>query len=265
MTGGPKEKRVSTVIDRARFDAVIFDMDGVVTDTARVHMEAWKRLFDDFLRSRAEHSEESFRPFTDADYQRYVDGKLRQDGVRSFLASRGIAPDEGSADDPPEAGTVRGLGNAKNAYFLELLASQGAGSFPHAVDLVRRLQEARIATAIISASRNAKAVLASAGVLDLFAVRVDGVVAAELGLPGKPDPAVFLEAADRLGVPPDRAVVVEDAQAGVAAGRAGGFGLVIGVDRGDESEELRARGAHVVVADLSQVQLTDEGRRRDDE
>ncbi len=256
---------MSAVIDRARFDAVIFDMDGVITDTARVHMTAWKNLFDDFLRGRAERSGESFRPFTDQDYQRYVDGKLRQDGVRSFLASRGIELDEGSLADPPEAGTVHGLGNAKNAYFLRLLAYRGASSFPHAVALVRSLQKAGVGTAVISASRNAEAVLASAGVLDLFPVRVDGVVAAELGLPGKPDPAVFLEAARRLGVPPERAVVVEDAQAGVEAGRAGGFGLVIGVDRAGESEGLRARGAHLVVSDLSQVQLIDRGRRHDHE
>ena len=254
---------MSAVIDRSRFDAVIFDMDGVITDTARVHMAAWKSLFDDFLRTRAEQSGEAFRPFTEEDYQRYVDGKLRQDGVRSFLASRGITLEEGSLDDAPEAGTVNGLGNAKNAHFLKLLASQGADSFPHAVALVRSLQKAGIATAVISASRNAEAVLASAGVLELFTVRVDGVVAAELGLPGKPDPAVFLEAARRLGVPPERAVVVEDAQAGVEAGRAGGFGLVIGVDRGGEGEGLRAQGAHVVVSDLGQVRLVDTGRPHD--
>ena len=192
-----------------------------------------------------------------------MDGKLRQDGVRSFLASRGITLEEGSLDDAPEAGTVNGLGNAKNAHFLKLLASQGADSFPHAVALVRSLQKAGIATAVISASRNAEAVLASAGVLELFTVRVDGVVAAELGLPGKPDPAVFLEAARRLGVPPERAVVVEDAQAGVEAGRAGGFGLVVGVDRGGEGEGLRAQGAHVVVSDLGQVRLVDTGRPHD--
>lgn len=238
-----------------RFDAVIFDMDGVITDTPEVHAAAWKRLFDGYLAERAGRTGPRERPFDADDYRRFVDGKSRQDGVRSFLASRGIHLPEGEADDPPDRETVRGLGNRKNRDFVAVLRQQGARPFDSSVALVRALRAAGLATAVISASRNAGEVLEAAGVADLFDARVDGAVAERLGFTGKPDPAVFLEAASRLGVDPARAVVVEDALAGVEAGRRGGFGLVIGVDRTGRAEALREHGAHVVVDDLEQVHL----------
>jgi alpha,alpha-trehalase len=238
-----------------RADAVIFDLDGVVTDTASVHAAAWKRLFDGFLRERAGSTGEPFRPFTEDDYRRFVDGKPRYDGVRDFLASRGIALPEGDPADEPEEETVCGLGNRKNDLFLAELAAEGPRAFPSTVALVRDLQRRGIRTAVISASRNTAAVLEAAGLGDLFRTRVDGVDAGELGLPGKPDPAVFLEAARRLGVEPARAAVVEDALAGVEAGRRGGFGLVVGVDRTGHPDALREHGADVVVSDLAELEL----------
>ena len=244
----------AAVIEAARFDAVVFDMDGVVTQTATVHAAAWKALFDAFLEERAGRTGESFRPFDlEADYLPYVDGKARYDGVRDFLASRGISLPWGSPADPPDAETVCGLGNRKNDEFLRIVAERGVQAFPTTVELIGRLHEAGIETAIISASKNTTAILAAAGVSDLFAAQVDGGVAEQLGLPGKPDPAVFVEAARQLGVVPPRAVVVEDAEAGVEAGRRGGFGLVIGVDRSDHAEALRRHGAGVVVKDLAEV------------
>ena len=240
----------------ARFDAVIFDMDGVITDTAEVHAAAWTRLFDGYLAERSGRTGDAQeRPFDADDYRRFVDERSRQDGVRGFLASRGIHLPEGEPDDPPGRETVRGLGNRKDRDFVAVLRQQGARPFGSSVALVRALRAAGVATAVISASRNALEVLEAAGVADLFDARVDGAVAGRLGLPGKPDPAVFLEAAARLGVDPARAVVVEDALAGVEAGRRGGFGLVIGVDRTGRAEAMREHGAHVVVDDLDQVHL----------
>ena len=248
--------RGQPVIDLSLFDAVIFDMDGVVTDTASVHAAAWKRLFDDYLSERARASGEGFRPFDiHDDYLKYIDGKPRYEGVRDFLASREIELPEGDPSDPPGKETVAGLGNRKNGLFLDRLHQEGARPYPSTVTLVRRLAERNIKTAIISSSRNMEAVLESAGLSDLFDERVDGVLAAELGLAGKPDPAVFLEAARRLGVEPARAVVVEDALAGVEAGRRGAFGLVIGVDRGGHASALSESGADVVVPDLEDVQI----------
>ena len=241
-------------IPAARFDAVVFDMDGVVTQTATVHAAAWKALFDAFLEERALPTDEPFRPFDiEADYLPYVDGKARYDGVRDFLASRGVTLPWGAPSDPPDAQTVCGLGNRKNDFFLRVVAEQGVKPFPTTVALIARLHEADIATAIISASKNTTAILAAAGVADLFAAQVDGGVAEMLGLPGKPDPAVFVEAARLLGVVTPRAVVVEDAEAGVEAGHRGGFGLVIGVDRSDHAQALRDHGADVVVKDLAEV------------
>lgn len=244
----------------SRLDAVVFDMDGVVTDTARVHSAAWKLMFDDWLRARAERTGVPFEPFTPEDYRRYVDGKRREDGVAAFLASRGIELPAGHADDPAEdRETVAGLGARKNAYFLQRLRTDGTDAYPGTVSLVRELQAAGIGTAIITASRNCGDVLAAAGIPELFPVQVDGRVAAELGLPGKPDPAVFLEAARRLGASPDRTAVVEDALAGVEAGRRGGFALVVGVDRTGHAEELRRAGADLVVADLAELSVDREG------
>jgi trehalose-phosphatase len=248
------EQRIFICPDR--IDAVIFDMDGVVTDSATVHAAAWARLFDRFLEDRAATSGQEFRSFTVDDYRRFVDGKPRYDGVRSFLASRGITVPEGDASDPPERETVCGLGNRKDGYFLEHLREHGVAPFPSTVALLEGLREAGIRTAVISASRNLGEVLAAGHVEHLFDLRVGGTEAEQLGLAGKPDPAVFLEAARRLGVRPRRAVVVEDALAGVDAGRRGGFALVIGVDRSDHGAELLAAGAGMVVRDLVEVGVT---------
>jgi HAD superfamily hydrolase (TIGR01509 family) len=236
-----------------RLDAVIFDTDGVLTDTASVHAAAWKRLFDEYLERRAARLGEPFHPFTDADYLRHVDGRPRYDGVAAFLASRGVALPPGDPADPPGLETVRGLGNAKDRLFVAHLREHGARAFGGSADLVGRLRAAGARTAVLSASRNMLAVLASAGLRDLFDADIDGVEAARLGLPGKPDPALFLEAARRLGVAPGRAAVVEDALAGVEAGRRGGFGLVIGVDRAGQAAALAEWGAQVVVDDLRQL------------
>jgi len=246
------------LIDPADTDAVVFDMDGVVTRTARVHAAAWKRLFDDFLRKRSRRDGTPFRPFdAEEDYLPLVDGKPREDGVRDFLASRGITLPRGDPGDPPDADTVWGLGNRKNGYFLEAVTEHGADPWTDAVRFIGRLHEHRIATAIISASDNVDQVLAAAGVASLFAVEVTGLDAEELRLPGKPDPAVFLEAAHRLGARPCRAAVVEDALAGVQAGRAGGFGLVVGVDRtgprSGHAASLARNGADVVVRSLDEI------------
>lgn len=236
------------------FDAVIFDMDGVVTQTAVVHAAAWTRLFDAYLRRRATSLGEAYVPFDPAaDYRRYIDGMPRYDGVRRFLASRGIVLPEGTPADPPAAETVCGLGNRKNGFFMQRVAEDGVDAFPTTVQLIDRLRARGLKTAIISASENAAAILTSAGVIDRFDVRVDGTDAARDGFEGKPDPAIFLEAARRLGVQPSRAVVVEDALAGVEAGRRGGFGLVVGVDRAGFSAELAQRGADIVVTDLGEL------------
>jgi beta-phosphoglucomutase family hydrolase len=224
--------RAALTISPALLDAVVFDMDGVVTQTATVHAAAWKGLFDTYLGERSRRTGEAFRPFDiEADYLPYVDGKPRYDGVRDFLASRDITLPEGDPADPTSAETVCGLGNRKNGFFLQAVREQGVRPFPGTVRFIEQLHAAGVRTAIISASENTAMILEAAGVSGLFAARVDGLVARDLGLPGKPDPAVFLEAARQVGALPDRAVVVEDALAGVRAGRAGGFTLVIGVDR----------------------------------
>jgi trehalose 6-phosphate phosphatase len=246
-------ERGRAVVDTRDIDAVVFDMDGVVTDTASVHALAWARMFDRFLRERAQATGGSFSPFTDDDYRRYVDGRPRYDGVRGFLASRGITVPEGDPSDGPDADTVCGLGNRKDQDFLDHLRRDGIAPFPTTIELIEHLRAAGVRTAIISASRNLDEVLAAGGVEELFQVRVGGIEADRLGLPGKPDPAVFVEAARRLGVEPARAAVVEDALAGVEAGRRGGFGLVVGVDRTGHPADLEAAGADVVVGDLSEV------------
>jgi beta-phosphoglucomutase family hydrolase len=238
-----------------RLEAVVFDTDGVLTDTASVHAAAWKRLFDQYLRQRAARLGEPFRPFQEADYLRYVDGRPRYDGVAGFLASRGITLPWGDPADPPDRETICGLGNAKDRSFLAHLRDHGAKAFPTSVAFVRRLRAAGLRTAAVSASRNMVAVLASVGLRGLFDVEVDGVEADRLGLAGKPDPALFLEAARRLQVTPAQAAVVEDALAGVEAGRRGRFRVVVGVDRGGQAAALAGRGADLVVADLGQLIL----------
>jgi alpha,alpha-trehalase len=238
-----------------RLEAVVFDTDGVLTDTASVHAAAWKRLFDGYLEQRSARLGEPFRPLEQADYLRYVDGRPRYDGVAGFLASRGITLPWGEETDPPDRETVRGLGNAKDRAFLAHLRDHGARPFPSSEALVRRLRAAGARTAAVSASRNMVAVLEAAGLAGLFDVEVDGVEADRLGLAGKPDPALFLEAARRLGVAPGRAAVVEDALAGVEAGRRGGFGLVVGVDRSGQAAALAERGADLVVDDLGRLEV----------
>jgi beta-phosphoglucomutase family hydrolase len=231
----------------------LFDLDGVLTRTAVVHAAAWKELFDEFLRRRAAETGEPFVPFdAHADYDRYVDGKKRADGVRSFLAARGIHLPEGDPDDPPAAATVHGLGTRKNELVLAKLAG-GVEVYAGSVRYVEALRDAGLARALVSSSANAKAVLATTGLADLFDVVVDGVVAEQEGLAGKPAPAMFLAAAQRLNVAPAAAAVFEDALAGVEAGRAGGFGHVVGVDRTGQREELLRHGADIVVADLEDL------------
>jgi alpha,alpha-trehalase len=237
-----------------RFDAVLFDLDGVLTDTAAVHARAWKTMFDDYLRRSAERHGDPFEPFTiDGDYKTYVDGKPRYDGVRSFLLSRDIHLPEGTSGDAADTETVRGLGNRKNDLVNRLLDDEGVIRYEGSVRLVEQLREQGIKLAVVSSSKNCVTVLAAAGIIDLFDARVDGVVAAQRGLPGKPAPDTFLAAAADLGATPERAVVVEDAISGVQAGRAGGFGLVIGVDREGHPEALRSNGADIVVSDLGEL------------
>jgi alpha,alpha-trehalase len=233
------------------FEAVLFDLDGVITDSASIHRSCWKQMFDEYLQRRAVRLGELQEPFSDDDYKQHVDGKLRYDGVRGFLESRGIDLPHGDPSDPPTEETVCGLGNRKNALVQERMEIDGVDVYSDGVALVRRLDERGIRIAVVSASKNAEAMLESAGLSDLFAERVDGWVAEELGLPGKPAPDTFLEGARRLGVDPERAVVVEDAISGVRAGRAGGFGLVVGVDRTGDPDVLAAAGADVVTADLT--------------
>lgn len=249
------------VISNRLYDAVIFDLDGVVTKTAAVHAMAWKRLFDEYLEQLAGREGKPFRPFdADADYRRYLDGKPRYDGVRSFLESRGIPLPYGDPDDPPERETVCGLGNKKNAYLLEQLETQGCEAYPSTLSLIRQLKSQGFKVGLISSSRNCSAVLQAAGIAGLFDVKIDGLDSARLGLSGKPAPDIFLEAAKRLGVQPERSVVVEDAIAGVQAGRRGNFGLVLGVDRTGHPNALKEGGADIVFADLAELVLQEETR-----
>jgi alpha,alpha-trehalase len=233
-------------LSRTDFDAVVMDLDGVVTDTASLHEMAWKRLFDEFLATRVPREGEDHRPFENEDYRRFVDGRPRFDGAVGFLTSRGI-------EVPSEK--VHALAAQKDRDFQDLLRQEGARLLPGAVSLLTALRRAGFRTAIVSASRNCSAVLGRAGIAELFDAAVDGVIAAELALPGKPHPAVYLEAAGRLRTPPQRSVVVEDALAGVEAGRRGGFALVVGVDRGGHGQELLAHGADVIVPDLAGVEV----------
>lgn len=241
--------------------ACLFDLDGVLTRTAQVHASAWKEMFDAFLAEHSARTGVAHAPFElPADYVLHVDGKLREDGVRDFLASRGISVPEGVPDDPPTAETIHGLGTRKNARVLELIRTGHVEVFESSVDYVRAVRGAGFRTAVVSASRNCRDVLDAAGIDDLFEARIDGVVARDEGLAGKPAPDMFLAAATALDVLPAAAAVFEDAVAGVRAGRAGGFGWVVGVDRVGQVDELRAGGADVVVADLSELFDAPEGR-----
>jgi beta-phosphoglucomutase family hydrolase len=233
--------------------ACLFDLDGVLTQTAKVHAAAWKEMFDAYLAERSERRGEPLVPFDVIhDYDEYVDGKPREDGVRSFLESRGIVLPEGEPDDPPTAETVSGLGNRKNELVLDLLR-QGVDVYEGSVRYVRAARDAGLRRAVVTSSKNASEVLEAAGIDDLFDARIDGVVAQREHLKGKPAPDTFLAAARELGVQPARAAVFEDALAGVAAGRAGEFGLVVGVDRVGQADALRAHGADIVVSDLGEL------------
>lgn len=240
------------VISHDKFDAVLFDMDGVVTKTAIVHTAAWKKTFDAFLERR---DGANFKPFSQDDYLQYVDGKPREDGIRSFLSSRDIKLPEGASDDQPGYDTISALGKLKNQEFLQELHSDGVEPYETTVALILALKAQQFKVAVITASKNGAEILRAANLAHVFDVQVDGVVAQKMGLPGKPDPDTFLEAARQLGVKPSRAIVVEDAAAGVQAGHRGDFGLVIGVARHNNFDMLKKHGADVVVADLGEVQV----------
>ena len=243
-------------IQPSTYDAVIFDLDGVVTKTAEVHAAAWKQMFDQFLEHRGRRDGRSYEPFDlVADYRRYVDGKPRYDGVKSFLEARSIDLPYGDPADEPGEETICSLGNRKNDLFNNLLEKNGAPVFQSTVDLIHILLDNGFKTAVASSSENCGAVLAAANLTQLFEAKVDGVDLAELDLEGKPAPDMFLEAARRLGVDPQRAIVVEDAIAGVEAGKRGNFACVVGVDRGGEGEALKQSGAHVVVKDLAEIKV----------
>jgi beta-phosphoglucomutase family hydrolase len=233
------------------FDAVLFDLDGVLTPTAEVHQRAWGQMFDDFLNGVNARTGSAQAPFSADDYLRFVDGKARFDGVRSFLASRGIVLPEGALADPPGETTVCALGNRKNQLFAEVLVRDGMQPYPGSVAVLDLLESLGTKVAVVSSSRNAPDVLRAAGLAPRFQVVIDGAVAAQRHMAGKPAPDMYLAAASDLGVPRSRAVVVEDALSGVAAGRAGGFALVLGIDRGAGPEALRAHGADVAVPDLA--------------
>ncbi len=229
------------------YEAVLFDLDGVLTPTAELHQRAWTRMFDEFLVPRGE------APFTEGDYLAYVDGKPRFDGVRSMLASRGITLPEGDQAEPPGDTTVSALGNRKNDVFQTVLRDEGIAPYPGSLRFLDHLATGDTKVAVVSSSRNAREVLEASGLAPRFEVVADGVMAATEHIAGKPAPDLFLAAAERLGVAAPAAVVIEDAISGVAAGRAGGFGLVVGVDRGAGHEALHAHGADVVVDDLAEL------------
>ena len=232
----------------------LFDLDGVLTQTAKVHARAWKEMFDDFLRERAERTGEPFHEFDrPTDYDEYVDGKPRLDGVRSFLESRGIELPMGSPTDPPQAETVHALGTRKNDLVLELIREQGVDPYEGSVRYVEAAREAGLRRAVVSSSTNCRDVLVAAGIDGLFEVVIDGVVAERERLAGKPAPDTFIHGAHAFGTEPAQATVFEDAQAGVEAGRAGAFAFVVGVDRTGQAEALKRRGADVVVQDLAEL------------
>ncbi len=242
------------IVSPERFDAVLCDLDGVITDSAKLHAACWKKVFDAFLKKRSDDTGEPFEPFDrEADYEKYVDGKPRYDGVQSFLDSRNIDLSYGRPDDSSDKETVCGLGNRKDELFEQDLKSDGVEVFQGTVAWVRRLLKQGIRTAVVSSSKHCKLVLEVVGISDLFEARVDGNLVDDLSLKGKPAPNTYIKASEMLGVKPERAVVVEDAISGVQAGRNGKFGLVIGVDRHGDADELRQNGADVVVTDLADL------------
>ena len=237
-----------------KFEAVIFDLDGVITKTALVHSAAWKKMFDEYLLKREERDGEKFKEFShEKDYLPYVDGKPRYKGVESFLQSRKIEISYGDPSDSPEKETICGLGNMKNKAFNDVLEKDGVEVYESTVALIHELKEKGIHVGVASSSKNCKAVLEKAGLIDLMETRVDGVVSAEIGLKGKPEPDIFTTAADNLGITYDKAVVVEDAVSGVQAGKAGNFGFVLGIARENNTKELKVNGADIVVEDIAEI------------
>ena len=241
-------------IRRDQYDAVLLDLDGVITDTASIHAACWKQMFDEYLQKRATQKGDAFRPFDIAtDYRLYVDGKPRYDGVRDFLTSRGIQLLEGSSDDPPQAETVDGLGNRKNDLVNKIIEEKGVQPYQGSVELIHQLRHRGFKIAVVTSSQNCTAVLKAAKLDHFFDAQVDGNVIHAEHLAGKPAPDSYLTAAKLLGVGPARAIVIEDALSGVEAGRNGNFGLVIGVARKGNADELRQHGAHLVVNDLGEL------------
>jgi beta-phosphoglucomutase family hydrolase len=252
LSAAPERGRIRRL--PAGIVSCLFDLDGVLTSTARLHAKAWKATFDRFLSSGEAAGTGRHDPFDiSVDYRRYVDGRQREDGVRTFLQSRNISIPEGARDDPPGAATVFGLANAKNSMLLDIIKKDGVETYPGSIRFVRAARDAGLSTAVVSASANAKAVLAMAGISDLFTVIIDGNVAARRGLRGKPQPDTYLAAAADLGTEPAAAAVFEDALAGIDAGRAGGFGCVVGVNRDGGAEEFVAHRADLVVSDLAEL------------
>ncbi|MGD9014464.1 MAG: trehalose-phosphatase [Candidatus Omnitrophota bacterium] len=236
------------------FDAVIFDLDGVITKTALIHAKAWKLVFDEYLQMREKRNNESFREFThESDYLTYVDGKPRYDGVKSFLESRGIKIPFGQPNDPPEKETICGIGNRKNSKFLEIIKTEGVQVYPSTIEFIKELRQSGIRTGIISSSKNCQYILQALGIENLFQTRVDGQVSVQQKIKGKPAPDIFLAAAGNLGAIPARTVIVEDAISGAQAGRDGGFGLVIGLARQDNESALVENGADVAMKDISAI------------
>lgn len=251
-----QHQSVEWIISAQTFKAIIFDLDGVITDTASVHAAAWKRMFDDFLRRYAARQGTAFEPFDlSKDYLPHVDGKPRLDGLKSFLDSRGIRLPEGRPEDAPDADTIQALGKQKNSEFLKHIQENGVTVYDTTVELIRRAKKHGLKTAVISSSKSCAMILEAVDLVDIFEARVDGVDSDTLGIPGKPAPDIFLEAARQLGVKPSEAVVIEDAVSGVQAGRSGGFGLVIGIARSGNTDALRENGADVVVTDLAQIDI----------
>ena len=249
-----RQSKSERVITRDKYDAVLLDLDGVITDTANLHAACWKQMFDEYLQKRATQRGEAFRPFDLAtDYRLYVDGKPRFDGVRDFLTSRGIQLPEGSPDDPPQVETVGGLGNRKNDLVNEVIEDVGVQPYEGSVQFIHHLRRHGFKIAVVTSSQNCTAVLKAAKLDAFFQVQVDGNMIRARHLTGKPAPDTYLIGAELLGVQPARAVVVEDALSGVQAGAAGNFGLVIGVARKGNAEELRRHGAHLVVSDLGEL------------
>ncbi len=245
-------------LKQAHYDLMIFDLDGVITQSAGVHARAWKRMFDEYLSIRESRTGKQYEPFDiKQDYYTYVDGKPRYEGVESFLESRDIHLDYGSPDDSPETETICGLGNRKNEMFQEVLEQKGVKVYDTSIEFIRQLRDTGFKTAVVSSSKNCRKIVEKVGVQDLFDTMVDGIRSEKENLKGKPAPDIFLAAAHDLGVAPERAVVIEDALSGVEAGNTGNFGYVVGIDRGAGRHALEAHGADVVVSDLKEIHVED--------